>query len=80
MSAWFHRLHSWRPGRLARNTVLATFWQGVRIVLQFAYLVLVARMLGAEGYGLFSEVVTEEASWSLTSQTLHGVRFCHRPI
>lgn len=64
MSDWFHRLRAWQPGRLARNTVLATFWQGVRLVLQFAYLVLVARLLGAEGYGLFAGIVALAASLS----------------
>lgn len=57
-------LHGWRPGRLARNTALATFWQGVRIALQIAYLVLVARILGAEGYGVFSGSVALAASLS----------------
>ena len=57
-------LRNWKPGRLARNTAWATFWQGVRLALQFAYLVLVARALGAEGYGLFSGVVALAASLS----------------
>ena len=49
---------------MAKNTVLATFWQGARLVLQFVYLVLVARVLGAEGYGLFSGIVALAASLS----------------
>ena len=27
------RLLGWKPGALARNTALATFWQGVRLAL-----------------------------------------------
>lgn len=54
----------WRPGRLAKNTLIATGWQGIRLLLQFAYLVLVARVLGVEGYGLFSGCVALAASLS----------------
>lgn len=54
----------WKPGALARNTVLATAWQGVRLVLQFAYLVLVARVLGVEGYGVFAGSASLAASLS----------------
>jgi O-antigen/teichoic acid export membrane protein len=55
---------SWRPGRLARNTLLATGWQGLRLALQFAYLVLVARLLGVEGYGVFAGIVALAATLS----------------
>lgn len=41
----------WRPGRIARNTAHASSWNGIRIVLQAAGLVLMARVLGANGYG-----------------------------
>jgi O-antigen/teichoic acid export membrane protein len=58
------RRRRWKPGALARNTVLATAWQGVRLVLQFAYLVLVARVLGVEGYGVFAGSVALAASLS----------------
>lgn len=61
----------WRPGVLARNTALATMWQGLRLALQFAYLILVARMLGAHGYGLFAGSVALAASLS----PLAGVGF-----
>lgn len=57
-------MRGWKPGQLARNTALATFWQGVRIALQMAYLVLVARLLGAEGYGVFSGSVALASSLS----------------
>lgn len=52
------------PGALARNTALATVWQGIRLVLQFTYLILVARMLGAHNYGLFAGYVALAASLS----------------
>lgn len=45
------RLRRWRPGRIARNTAHASSWSGVRIALQAASLVLMARVLGANGYG-----------------------------
>lgn len=51
-------------GRTARNTLLANLWQVFRIGLQFAYLILVARLLGVEGYGVFSGVVALSASLS----------------
>ncbi|WP_374276229.1 oligosaccharide flippase family protein [Azonexus sp.] len=55
---------SWRPGQLARNTVLATGWQGLRLAFQFAYLIVVARLLGAAGYGTFSGIVALAATLS----------------
>lgn len=58
------KLTGWKPGRLAQNTILATFWQAIRLILQFAYLVLVARVLGVEGYGLFSGIIAIAASLS----------------
>lgn len=70
-SWWFDRVLGWRPGRLARNTILATCWQGIRIVLQMVYLVLVARLIGAEGYGHFAGMVALAASLS----PLAGVGF-----
>ena len=44
-------------GLLARNTLWMTFGQGVRLVLQFCYFVLIARVLHRDGYGAFSGVV-----------------------
>ena len=41
-------------GRLARNTVLATSWQGVRVALQALWVVLLARSIGPGDYGLFA--------------------------
>ncbi len=44
-------------GALARNTLWMTFGQGVRILVQFAYFILIARILHSDGYGAFSGVV-----------------------
>lgn len=39
---------------LARNTVLATGWQGIRVALQAVWVVLLARAIGPSGYGSFA--------------------------
>jgi O-antigen/teichoic acid export membrane protein len=44
-------------GALARNTLWMILGQGVRILVQFAYFVLIARILHREGYGAFSGAV-----------------------
>ncbi|MGH8403056.1 MAG: oligosaccharide flippase family protein, partial [Gammaproteobacteria bacterium] len=44
-------------GALARNTLWMSFGQGVRILVQLVYFVLIARILHSEGYGAFSGVV-----------------------
>lgn len=44
----------YRPGRLGKNTIIGTIGLGVRAVLQAAYLLILSRWLGAEGYGLFA--------------------------
>lgn len=44
-------------GPLARNTLWMILGQGLRILVQFAYFVLIARILHDEGYGAFSGVV-----------------------
>ncbi len=43
--------------RLARNTVWMSLGQGLRLVLQAAYFVVIARSLGAANYGAFIGVV-----------------------
>ena len=53
MHAW-HKLINYRPGRLGRNTILGTTGLGGRAIVQAAYLLIVSRWLGAEGYGLFA--------------------------
>lgn len=44
-------------GTLARNTVWMILGHGVRLVVQFAYFVLIARVLHEDGYGAFSGAV-----------------------
>ena len=44
-------------GALARNTLWMILGQGVRILVQFAYFVLIARLLHREGYGAFAGTV-----------------------
>ena len=53
MSVW-RRIIDYRPGRLGQNTLLGTAGLGTRAVIQAAYLLIVSRWLGAEGYGLFA--------------------------
>lgn len=53
MHGW-HKLINYRPGRLGRNTILGTAGLGGRAIVQAAYLLIVSRWLGAEGYGLFA--------------------------
>lgn len=56
-NARIRQLISWRPGQLARNTVHAGGWNAVRIGLQAVGLVVMARVLGAEGYGALAGTV-----------------------
>lgn len=44
-------------GALARNTLWMILGQGVRLLVQLAYFVLIARILHREGYGAFSGAV-----------------------
>lgn len=53
MLTW-HKLVSYRPGRLGRNAILGSAGLGFRAIVQAAYLLIVSRWLGAEGYGLFA--------------------------
>ena len=46
-----------RKSRLARNTVWMSLGQGLRLVIQALYFVLIARSLGAVNYGAFIGVV-----------------------
>ncbi len=45
---------SYRPGRLGRNALFGTAGLGLRAVIQAAYLLIVSRWLGVQGYGLFA--------------------------
>ena len=53
MRTW-DKLINYRPGRLGYNTILGTTGLGGRAIVQAAYLLIVSRWLGAEGYGLFA--------------------------
>lgn len=53
MRPWLPRLRV-RLGGLGRNTLSTTFGLVLRAGLQAAYLVVLSRWLGAEGYGLFA--------------------------
>lgn len=52
---------TWRPGRLLKNTLWLTAGNGLRVALQAVYFVLLARILGARGYGAFAGVVALSA-------------------
>ena len=49
-----HRWWNYRPGQLGKNAIYGAAGLGVRAVVQAAYLLIVSRWLGAEGYGLFA--------------------------
>lgn len=50
-SAWLRRV---RPGKLARDTAFVAFWQAARIGSQALWVVVIARLLGPQGYGTFT--------------------------
>lgn len=43
----------WTPGRLAQNALWAITGQAARLLIQTAYFILIARLLGASAYGAF---------------------------
>lgn len=45
------RLLRYRPGKLAANTLVSSFWQFFRLAGQVAFIVIIARTLGPAGYG-----------------------------
>jgi O-antigen/teichoic acid export membrane protein len=51
MSAWYERL---RFGKLAQDTAFVAFWQTARIGAQTIWVILIARLLGPQGYGTFT--------------------------
>lgn len=53
LSRHMEGLKTYRPGRLARNTMILTMDWGLRAVLQATLFLGFARSLGAEGYGQF---------------------------
>lgn len=49
-------LRGWRPGALARNSAVVLGWNIARLATQLLWVVLLARLLGAAGYGAFSGI------------------------
>jgi O-antigen/teichoic acid export membrane protein len=47
----------WKPGKLARNMVVMSFGFGLRAVAQAIVFLVIARILGVEGYGAFVAVL-----------------------
>ena len=56
MSKWKSIIH-YRPGRFGKSTILSSIGLGIRAIVQAAYLLLISRWLGADGYGLFAGIV-----------------------
>lgn len=52
------RLASWRPGRLAWNTMHAWGWNVARVGFQAATLIILARSFGPTGYGVLAGTVS----------------------
>jgi len=50
------RVRRYRPGRLAINTLLSSFWQAIRVASQALWVVIIARQLGPNSYGAFSGI------------------------
>ncbi|QSX73548.1 oligosaccharide flippase family protein [Lysobacter arenosi] len=48
---YWRLVSGYRPGALAFSTLLGTFWQIVRLASQMLVIVVIARSLGAQGYG-----------------------------
>jgi O-antigen/teichoic acid export membrane protein len=48
---------SFLSGRVAKNTLYATFWQGIRVATQAIWAIMIARALGPQGYGTFAGMV-----------------------
>ena len=59
ISGWF-----WRPGKLARDTVLLGAGLGLRALSQALVFLIVARLLGTQGYGAFSAALAAASIWS----------------
>lgn len=52
------------PGKVARNTVLAVFWQAIRVVVQAAWVIVLARALHVAEYGVFAGLAALAGSLS----------------
>lgn len=49
-------LWNWRPGKLAANAASGTTMLGLRLAAQAVYFLLLARLLGAQQFGMFSGI------------------------
>ncbi|MCX8049018.1 MAG: oligosaccharide flippase family protein [Methylohalobius sp.] len=58
---------TWRPGKLARDTLVLSTWFGLRSLAQAALFFIVARALGSQGYGAFSAVLALVGGWACFS-------------
>ncbi|MGH8547921.1 MAG: oligosaccharide flippase family protein [Methylococcales bacterium] len=54
----------WRPGKLARDTIVMSLGTGLRAVVQAAVFLIIARILGVEGYGAFVAVLSTASALS----------------
>lgn len=50
--------NKWRPGKLARDTVVMSIGTGLRAVAQIIVFLIIARILGVEGYGALVAVLS----------------------
>ncbi|GAB6068650.1 hypothetical protein JCM13664_19700 [Methylothermus subterraneus] len=56
-------LKNYRPGKLARDTVVLSVGLGLRAVAQAGVFLIIARLLGSEGYGAFSAALALAGAW-----------------
>jgi O-antigen/teichoic acid export membrane protein len=57
LSDRFAAVSSWRPGKLAKGTLAMTAGMGLRTIAQAGVFLIVAGVLGVEGYGAFAAVL-----------------------
>lgn len=57
IAAELRRLIAWRPGKLAKGTLVMSLGLGLRTLGQAAMFLIVARVLGVEAYGAYSAVL-----------------------
>lgn len=50
-------LRNWRPGRLAKGTLIMTFGIGMRTLGQALVFIVLARLLGVEAYGAYAAIL-----------------------
>ncbi len=60
-------LKNYRPGKLARGAFALSAGMGLRALAQAGLFLIIARLLGSEGYGAFSAVLALAGSWACFS-------------